>query len=341
VRKSLEEQRREAERLFEGALARLAKLPDAERPKQAWETTGTLSPLALTDLPSWPEPPPEEEHQGAKRDAPRPKRLRPKRLRPKRLRPKRLVDRLVRREVSRAWLAVRKAAAAYRLRTVPTGLSAYPEARFDFSGGKAPDFAPLVATCLEPTMSWLMARGVMEARSRLTRARQEAPVDLYPGDDFRALMERVNRFLVTEAALWEIARTGGFEGPVPYPVRYWAARYLWSPEIAGCAFCLRCGDLIFYRRAGRRSGPRRRRGPVCDSCLRGGSLAWPGHAIMPHDRGRWWLRCRTCAVPFIGHGQARRCPGCRLNRLAPSRRPRAGDAREGPEASRVPRSRPA
>jgi len=292
-------------------LADLAGRSDAERPKRAREITAKLSRLRLTPLPSlWRKPPAEAQP---------------------------LLDR----EVSRAWLAVREAAATLSLRTVPTGLSAYPEAFLDFSGGKAPDFAPLVATCLEPIMSWLMARSVMEARSKRTRARQEAPVDLYPGDDFRALMERVNRFLVTEAALWEIARTEGFEGPVPYPVRYWAARYLWTPLISGCAFCLRCGDLIHFRRAGRRSGPRPRRAPVCDSCLQSKSLAWPGHAIMPHDRGRWWIPCQTCAVPFPGHGTARRCPRCRLNRLAPSRRPRAHDAREGPEASRVPRSREA
>ena len=82
---------------------------------------------------------------------------------------------------------------------------------------------------------------------RSTRSLMVMPTMLPASGD---LMARLNQFLAFEAELWSIAREQGFDGTVPYPVRYYAAAYLWSPLIAGHA-CLRCGNLISYKKAGR------------------------------------------------------------------------------------------
>lgn len=170
------------------------------------------------------------------------------------------------------------------------------------------------------------------AHSTFTRSREKkvdgdhVRIDLYPGDDGLALMERANQFLLTEAILWDVARRdGGFEGTAPYPIRYESARYLWSARIAGAAFCLRCGELILFRRAGR-SGRHQRLVPVCGPCIRSGSLRWPQHAVMPHTRGRWWLMCcyPDCSNAFVGAGQARLCDEHTQSKLPKSKRPGSG-----------------
>jgi hypothetical protein len=234
------------------------------------------------------------------------------------------------RAVTQAWHAVKRAAEEMQLSGIPTGFMQYPLARFEFSEGDVPDFAPLLASCLDGVIYGGLVRVVLHAQSRLTRSRERIQdgdtvrVDLYPGADGVALMKRANAFLETEMILWDLARTdSGFRGVVPYPVRYESARFLWSPRIAGAAFCLRCGESVRYRRAGRSSG-RPRRIPTCSSCSRGAGLAWPKHAVMPHGRGEWWLMCHYpgCTNAFAGPGQAHLCPEHRSARLARSKRRR-------------------
>jgi hypothetical protein len=300
VPKRVRGERETVRRFFEGAFDKVAADPALAA------TTARLIEPHLDPLPGWPEPVP---------------RMKP------------IADRLV----TGAWLGVQRAADRLGLQSVYTGFSMYPEARFEFSEGDAPDFAPLLTFCLDGVIYGGLVRVVTFAKSRLTRSRerviegQKARVDLYPGNDGLALVERANRFLLTEASLWDLARhDGGFDGAAPYSVRYESARYLWSPGIAGFAFCLRCGDLIRYRRAGR-SGSKSRRIPICGRCLRSGSLDWPEHAVMPHTRGKWWLMCQRsgCTLAFAGSGQARFCPKHRASRITPSRRVRMGRPGEG------------
>ena len=164
--------------------------------------------------------------------------------------------------------AVRRGAKALGLTTISTGFSFYPSASLEFdTTGSAPDFAPLITFCSDPVLYGGLVRVVAEAHSRFTRDSDKAfetyayPHDAYPGDLEDELMLRVNQFLLTESNLWDLAREGGYGYTIPYTVRYYAATYLWSPRIAGYAFCLRCGDLIRYKRRGRGFGPRRTSGP--------------------------------------------------------------------------------
>ena len=297
--KRLRERREKADLFFDQVFAKAAA--DPEFAHKAGELIG---PRHIDPLPGWAEPTP---------------RMKP------------VTDRVV----TRAWHAVQRAVDVLRLPGVYTGFRNYPVARFDFSEGNAPDFAPLLAFCLDGVIYAGLARVVAHAHSRQTRPTERTVdsdtvgVDLYPGDDGLALMERTNVFLETEARLWELARDdGGFQGSVPYPVRYESARYLWSPRIAGVAFCLRCGAVIRYRRAGRTSG-RRRRVPLCGPCIRGGSLSWPERTVMPDAKGKWWLMCQQpgCTTAFVGAGQARFCEDHRSARLTKSKRTRARPGR--------------
>ena len=220
---------------------------------------------------------------------------------------------------------VPRGAETFGLTSVYTGFTSYPQARLELSDGAAPDFAPLLATCLDAVLFNALALVTAHVHSPLTRKRKRwvdgeaVRTDLYPGEAGRALLERANQFLLTEITLWSLARGGGFEGVVPYTVRYEAARYLWSPQIAGSAFCLRCAEPIHYRRAARAGA---RSAPICARCVRGGSLKRPAHAVAPEAHGTWRLRCLAldCANDFVGRAQARRCPACRTSRRAVSKR---------------------
>lgn len=268
----------------------------AADPGRAGKTADLLGPRLMKPIPGWPEP-------------------------------NRSMKRIGDRQSTQAWLAVQRAADVLSIATISTGFSQYPDARLDFSQGDAPDFAPLLTTCLDGVIYGGLVRVVSHAHSRFTRSRElttdgeTVRVDLYPGDDGVALMERANQFLFTESVLWDLARRdGGFEGSVPYPVRYESARYLWTSRIAGVAFCLRCGDAVRYQRAGRSNS---RLAPVCGRCIRGGSLLpWPKHAVMPDARGKWWLMCKypNCANAFVGAGQACFCDEHRSARLAKNKR---------------------
>jgi len=294
VRISVTNLRELPERVIQLVLEKAA----AGEPEVVRKGAGILGLREVASLPGWPEP--------------------DRRMKP-------LSDRTV----ARARAHVLRGAKSVGLPSVYTGFKRNREARFKLSEGPAPDFAPLLTTCLDAALSQALAEAIAHVHSPLTRKRKHrvagevVRIDLYPGDDGRALLEKANQFLLTEISLWLLARDGGFEGATPYAVRYEAARYLWSPRIAGSAFCLRCGEPIHYRRASRTApGAEARPAPVCAACIRGGSLDWPAHAIVPEVRGTWWLRClaQGCTNAFIGRAQARRCPTCRLSRRAAGNR---------------------
>lgn len=211
--------------------------------------------------------------------------------------------------------------------TVYTGLEAYPEAKLVFAGaGDAPDFAPLTTLCLDDNIFGGLKRLVIEAHSWLTRGQTDRegiyPHDAYPGELGVELMKLVNEFLLTEVILWTMAADGGFKHGVPYPVRYSAAAYLWSPDIPSAAFCLRCGNFHQLQRAGRRTETHPRTVPVCRRCLRSRISTWPPHAVMPDVRGKWWLRCSQpkCSYVFVGPSQAKKCPAHKHRNLSRQQR---------------------
>ncbi len=285
---TLPDLRREVDEFFEKVFEKAAEGdPDFIRNAAAW-----LEPPKVAPLSGWPEP-------------------------------DRRMKSLSDSTVVRARSAVQRGADKLGLVSVYTGFPSYPEAMLEFSEGPAPDFAPLLATCLDAVLFSALAHVFTHLHSPRTRKHKRrvdaVPIDLYSGEDERWLVARANQFLLTELSLWWLAGEGGLEGVVPYAVRYEAARYLWSPQIAGCAFCLRCGDPIHYLRASRAGT---RSAPICATCVRGGSVKWPAHAAAPAERGTWWLRClaQDCANPFVGRSQARRCPACRTSRRAISRR---------------------
>jgi hypothetical protein len=291
---TLRELRREADTFFEAVFEEAA----GGEPDFIRKAAGTIGPRKVARFPGWPQP-----------DG----------------RMKLLSDRAV----ARASSGVRRGAEKLGLTSVYTGFGSYPEARFEFSEGAAPDFAPLLASCLDAVLFNALAHVITHVHSPLTRYKERpvdgeaARVDLYAGEGERALRERANAFLLIEINLWWLAGEGDFEGVTPYTVRYEAARYLWSPRITGSAFCLRCGGPIRYRRAARTAlGADARPAPICANCIRGGSLSWPAHAIAPEARGTWWLRCLAegCTNAFIGRAQARRCPNCRSSTRAASNR---------------------
>lgn len=173
--------------------------------------------------------------------------------------------------------------------------------------------APLVYECLEG------AAGAELACLLAFRFSNRAP-EIRSGGGDKILTRWLNAYLRLEIELWRTARKGGYPYPPPYAVRYETARWLWSPEIAGFAFCLRCGSELSFRRAARSESTRNLR---CGACSRDKDPSnWPDYAICPAERGTWWLRCRAdgCSNAFVGHTQARRCPYCRSSRLTPARR---------------------
>jgi hypothetical protein len=138
------------------------------------------------------------------------------------------------------------------------------------------------------------------------------------------LNERLNAYLVLESNLWWLAEVGGYPHPPPYAVRYEAARWLWSPDIKGVVFCLRCGKTRLYERAARNEETERQRRARCVGCSRGTpDQRWPQNAIAPASRGTWVLSCSTqgCSTLFVGRADTKHCPTHRLNRLTRTERP--------------------
>ena len=124
--------------------------------------------------------------------------------------------------------------------SIPTGFTDHPNARLVFEEPKASEsmIAPLTMLCTDACQREVLWAFLEEAHSPFTRrqlpdARAEKHEifggDAYYASGLRDLMARLNQFLAFEAELWSIARERGFDGTVPYPVRYYAAAYLGPP----------------------------------------------------------------------------------------------------------------
>jgi hypothetical protein len=151
--------------------------------------------------------------------------------------------------------------------------------------------------------------------------------DLWNAEVEKQLIRRLNAFADLEIRLWSIAAGGGHREPPPYTVRYNLARWLWDPSVAGCLFCMRCGDELRYVRTERTYGRRRarnqfRRTMRCRHCSRGRESAWPTGVLEPYGRGTWLRKCgfAGCTDLFVGRADAHYCRRHRLNRLSPRRR---------------------
>jgi hypothetical protein len=232
---------------------------------------------------------------------------------------------------ARAGIECRAAAEAARTqlhtldtRHLYTELRELPEVRVEWHPlrrGEAIPPAPLVLALIEPAAWRVLTTLAAYAFTRHTR-------DLFDEDVRRGLLRRLNAFALLEINLWWFASDAGYSNPPPYAVRYDLARWLWDPSLDGVIFCLRCGNMVHYRRRGRVHGsaddardPAVRVGR-CRACSRGREDDWPEHALEPYKRGTWLLRCGypDCAQPFVGPRQAKHCEQHHTNRLTPSAR---------------------
>ena len=131
------------------------------------------------------------------------------------------------------------------------------------------------------------------------------------------LAAQISQAFVVEDDLW--VRHARLER-IPYPFAYTALQYLRKQRAkpGNASLCLRCGCLLYTRT---RTTPAVR----CAVCAKEPATArdWPAHAVMPHTRGAWWLRCQAtgCTAVFQGRRQAHRCDAHRSARISPSRRP--------------------
>jgi hypothetical protein len=131
-----------------------------------------------------------------------------------------------------------------------------------------------------------------------------------------------------EHSLWQLA--GQYGGPtqrIPYAYRAVLLFMAWQPaahEADGGAWtlCIRCGELL-HRSRPFESLPR------CPACMKETTRQreWPEHAIAPHDRGTWLLRCQyaSCDEVFIGPRHRKRCDAHMSSKLAPKQRQLSGN----------------
>jgi hypothetical protein len=190
--------------------------------------------------------------------------------------------------------------------------------------------APLVHYLADVRARYMMADLASQAFSRYTAT-------LWDPDNLARKRRPLNAFARLEITLWSYAAKGGYVKPPPYAVRYDVARWLWHPSIAGSIFCLRCGDELRYlrsQRTARDAGGVQRdsRTARCRACARGAEDDWPAHALEPHRRGTWLLRCQfsDCTQPFDGRRHALYCPRHRASRMSPRRRTEGRRHASGP-----------
>jgi hypothetical protein len=140
---------------------------------------------------------------------------------------------------------------------------------------------------------------------------------------------------LTERDLW--VRAG--EDRIPYPFVYWALQHIRKPEAPDenkrkhnrnrnrrrtpyrghASLCVRCGEPITYYVRRRAKAALR-----CPRCAREAPhlREWPSHAVMPHTRGMWVLKCQApgCGSPFLGPRRKLRCDTHRSSQITPGRR---------------------
>lgn len=233
--------------------------------------------------------------------------------------PSSLAQRLAVEAIEEAVPRVWAGAQSLGLSRVALASQSNPRPRLTFErddSGETTLIAPLLGACVEPNVLHGLAQLLVYVNNPIAAS-------LWASDIQGSLHARLNAHLVLESNLWWLAEVGGYDQPPPYAARYEAARWLWSPEIAGVVFCLRCGSTVTYKRAGRQETSGRHRRARCSKCSRSTpDQRWPSNAIAPAGRGTWWLHCSTkeCPNPFVGRADTKRCPQHRLNRIAKTRR---------------------
>jgi hypothetical protein len=131
------------------------------------------------------------------------------------------------------------------------------------------------------------------------------------------------RLIQIEYCLWEQAAAfGGLADRMPYAHRLNLLIAAWHPSAhappGAWTICLRCGDLLYRTRRSFKTLPR------CAACMKETpeQREWPAHALAPHDRGTWFLRCQypSCEMAFTGPRHRKFCPEHTSSRLPPARR---------------------
>jgi hypothetical protein len=130
--------------------------------------------------------------------------------------------------------------------------------------------------------------------------------------------------LSVEHTLWRLAAThGGPSKVIPYPYRLVLMALAWDPVAhqapsGAWTLCVRCGELLHRRRRSVTSLPH------CPPCMKEtpAQRTWPDHALVPHSRGTWVLRCRypNCETLFIGPRHRKLCDDHTSASLTPARR---------------------
>ena len=129
--------------------------------------------------------------------------------------------------------------------------------------------------------------------------------------------------LRVEHSLWRLASEfGGPSDRIPYFYRVILLRLAWDPvaheaDTGAWTLCVRCAELLHRKRSFKTL-------PRCPDCMKetGRQRRWPQHAVAPHRRGAWLLRCQyhDCETVYEGPRHRKYCEIHTSSRLAPGRR---------------------
>jgi hypothetical protein len=134
------------------------------------------------------------------------------------------------------------------------------------------------------------------------------------------------KLLQIEQELWQrAAEFGGPSDRLPYASRYSLTLLTWHPSAykppGAHAICIRCGQLLHRKRPSVQPLAR------CPACMKETEeqRRWPDHAITPHARGTWFLRCQypDCRTVFEGRRHRKLCDEHVSSKMPPKRRMRA------------------
>lgn len=184
-------------------------------------------------------------------------------------------------------------------------------------------------TAYEPRRA-LFAPLTSHACHRLVQAASELHYLMHdPGRNKQLAVERGHygrertTLIQVEHSLWaQAADFGGLVDRMPYAHRLTLLFVAWHPSAheppGAWTLCIRCGELLYRNRRAFKTFPR------CAVCMKetAKQREWPQHALAPHDRGTWFLRCQypNCEMAFTGPRHRKFCPEHTSSRLAPARR---------------------
>jgi hypothetical protein len=131
------------------------------------------------------------------------------------------------------------------------------------------------------------------------------------------------KLLEIEHRLWQLtARSGGPSDRLPYANRFILTTLTWHPDAyrppGAWTLCIRCGELLHRKRPSLQPLAR------CAACMKETEKQrrWPEHAIAPHARGTWFLRCQhpDCEAIFEGPRHRKLCDIHTSSKLPPKQR---------------------